>query len=43
MAYEKSGDQAQATEWYRKASAVRAHNPPAAFAKRFTRKKLGGA
>jgi tetratricopeptide (TPR) repeat protein len=43
MAYEKSGDQAQATEWYRKASAVRAHNPPAAFAKPFTRKKLGGA
>jgi len=44
MAYEKSGDQAQATEWYRKASAAaRAHNPPAAFAKAFTRKKLGGA
>lgn len=43
MTYEKLGDEAQAKEWYRKASNVGAHNPPAAFAKPFTRKKLGGA
>jgi hypothetical protein len=43
MAHEKLDDKAQATEWYRKASAAGAHNPPAAFAKPFTRKKLGGA
>lgn len=43
MAYEKAGDKAQAMEWYRKASNAGAHNPPAAFARLFTRKKLGGA
>jgi FKBP-type peptidyl-prolyl cis-trans isomerase/uncharacterized damage-inducible protein DinB len=40
MAYEKAGDKEKAMEWYRKASAASAHNPPAAFAKPFTRKKL---
>ena len=43
MTYEKMGQKDKATEWYTKASAVRGHNPPAAFAKPFTRKKLGGA
>jgi hypothetical protein len=43
MTYEKMGDKAKATEWYTKASQVRGHNPLAAFAKPFTRKKLGGA
>jgi tetratricopeptide (TPR) repeat protein len=43
MTYEKLGDKAKAMDWYRKASDVGAHNPPAAFAKPFTRKKLGGA
>ena len=43
MTYEKLGDNEKAMEWYRKASSVSAHNPPAAFAKPFTRKKLGGA
>jgi tetratricopeptide (TPR) repeat protein len=43
MTYEKLGQKDQATEWYKKASGVRGHNPPAAFAKWFTRKKLGGA
>jgi hypothetical protein len=28
-------------EYYRKAYTVNGHNPPAAFAKRFARKKLG--
>jgi len=42
MTYEKMGLKDQAMEWYRKASDVGAHNPPAAFAKPFTRKKLGG-
>jgi Flp pilus assembly protein TadD len=41
MTYEKSGDRDKAREAYRKASTVTAHNPPAAFAKPFTRKKLG--
>jgi tetratricopeptide (TPR) repeat protein len=41
MTYEKLGDQAKAREAYQKASAVTSHNPPAAFAKPFTRKKLG--
>jgi tetratricopeptide (TPR) repeat protein len=43
MTYEKLGEKDKAMEWYRKASAVGGHNPPAAFAKPFTRKKLGGA
>ena len=43
MAYEKLGQKDKAMEMYRKAAEVRGHNPPAAFAKPFTRKKLGGA
>ncbi len=39
--YEKLGDKGKAMECYRKAFAVRGHNPPAAFAKPFARKKLG--
>ncbi len=41
MTYEKLGDREKATAEYRKASLVTAHNPPAAFARPFTRKKLG--
>ncbi len=41
MTYEKLGEKEKAAECYRKASATTAHNPPAAFAKPFTRKKLG--
>jgi len=40
MTYEKLGEKEKAREEYRKASLVSAHNPPAAFAKPFTRKKL---
>ena len=43
MSYERMGNKAQASEWYKKASAAVAptgHNPPAAFARPFTRKKL---
>ncbi len=43
MTYEKMGEKDKAMEWYRKASEVGGHNPPAAFAKPFARKKLGGA
>ncbi|HSU66874.1 MAG TPA: hypothetical protein VLJ39_08385, partial [Tepidisphaeraceae bacterium] len=43
MTYEKLGEKEKAMDWYRKASAAGAHNPPAAFAKPFTRKKLAGA
>lgn len=39
--YEKLGDKDQAMECYRKASMTHAHNPPAAYARRFARKKLG--
>lgn len=39
--YEKLGDKEKATEYYRNAFAVRGHNPPAAYAKPFARKKLG--
>jgi tetratricopeptide (TPR) repeat protein len=43
MLYERQGRDADAREMYRKASElVRAHNPPAAFAARFLRGKLGG-
>jgi len=38
--YEKLGDQAKALEYYRVAATVRSHNPPAAYARLFTRKKL---
>ncbi len=41
MTYEKLGDQAKAREAYEKAAAARGHNPPAAFAVPFARKKLG--
>lgn len=40
MAYEKMGDAAKAREYYEKASNFLGHNPPAAFARPFTRKKL---
>ena len=41
IAYEKLGEKDKATEMYKKAGAVRGHNPPSAFAHSFTRKKLG--
>ncbi len=41
MTYEKLGQKDQAMECYKKAFATSAHNPPAAFAKPFARKKLG--
>jgi tetratricopeptide (TPR) repeat protein len=40
MTYEKLGDQAKASECYMKAAGTTGHNPPAAFAKPFARKKL---
>lgn len=40
MAYEKLGQKDKAMELYKKASATTAHNPPAAYAKWFTAKKL---
>ncbi|MGA7240597.1 MAG: hypothetical protein WBY44_33245 [Bryobacteraceae bacterium] len=39
--YEKLGDKDKATEYYRKAASAQGHNPPAAYAKWFTKKKLG--
>ncbi len=39
--YEKLGDKNQAAEYYRKASMASTHNPPAACAVPFSRKKLG--
>lgn len=42
MAYEKQGNTAKATEIYQKAYRMAtAHNPPAAYARPFLRKKLG--
>jgi len=41
MTYEKLGDKDKAMEAYKKASVTTAHNPPAAFARPFARKKLG--
>jgi tetratricopeptide (TPR) repeat protein len=41
QAYEKLGDKDKALEYYRRAAAVRGHNPPAAYARPFARKKLG--
>ena len=38
--YEKLGDKATAVEYYRKASTAVSHNPPAAYAVSFARKKL---
>jgi tetratricopeptide (TPR) repeat protein len=43
MTYEKLGDKTRAMEAYRKAAATDGHNPPAAFARPFTRKKLAEA
>lgn len=40
MAHEKLGQKDQAAEHYRKAAQTTAHNPPAAFAVPFARKKL---
>ena len=41
MTYEKLGQKQKATEEYEKAYRTTGHNPPAAFAKPFARKKLG--
>jgi tetratricopeptide (TPR) repeat protein len=41
--YEKSGDSAQAMDYYRKVMASNAHNPTNAFARPLARKKLGTA
>jgi Tfp pilus assembly protein PilF len=41
QAYEKLREKDKAMECYRKAAATTAHNPPAAFARPFARKKLG--
>jgi tetratricopeptide (TPR) repeat protein len=38
--YERLGDKAKATEFYRKASTATSHNPPAAYARPFAKKKL---
>jgi tetratricopeptide (TPR) repeat protein len=38
--HEKLGDKEKAQEFYRKAAAAIAHNPPTAYARRFTKKKL---
>lgn len=44
MTYEKLGQQEQARELYRKAyDLATAHNPPAAFTRRFARQKLAGS
>jgi tetratricopeptide (TPR) repeat protein len=40
QSYEKLGDKEKALEFYRKASIATAHNPPAAFARPFSIKKL---
>lgn len=39
--YEKLGEKEKAMECYRKAAATTAHNPPAAYARPFARRKLG--
>jgi len=41
MTYEKLGDKDKANEQYKKAAETTAHNPPAAYARPFARKKLG--
>jgi tetratricopeptide (TPR) repeat protein len=40
QAYEKLGDKDKALEFYRKASTATSHNPPAAYAVPFSKKKL---
>jgi tetratricopeptide (TPR) repeat protein len=40
MTHEKLGDKSKAMDMYRKAATVRGHNPPAAFARSFTKTKL---
>jgi len=40
LTYEKLGEKAKAMEFYRKASATSAHNPPAACAVPFAKKNL---
>jgi len=42
QAYEKSGDRAQAMDYYRKVMTSNAHNPPNAFARPLARTKLAG-
>ncbi len=41
--YEKLGEPDKATEYYKKAASARAHNPPAAYAVPFAKKKLGSS
>jgi tetratricopeptide (TPR) repeat protein len=41
QSYEKIGDKNQAADYYRKAANASSHNPPAAYAVPFARKKLG--
>jgi tetratricopeptide (TPR) repeat protein len=38
--YEKMGEKEKALEFYRKAAATTAHNPPAAYARPFAKKKI---
>jgi hypothetical protein len=38
--YEKLGDKDKAVEYYRKASTAIAHNPPAAYAVPFAKKRI---
>lgn len=38
--YEKLGDKAKASEYYRKAASTTAHNPPAAYARPFSTRRL---
>lgn len=43
QAYEKSGDQSDAQQYYRKVLAIHSHNPTNAFARPLAQKKLGGS
>jgi tetratricopeptide (TPR) repeat protein len=42
LTFEKMGQKDRAMEWYKKASTIRTSDPSGAFARRFTRQKLGG-
>lgn len=42
QAYEKSGDQAQARQYYRKVLTINSHNPTNAFARPLAQKKVSG-